>query len=157
MGAVDIRELIFDLRHEGREPFGQWATRAVQRWSTRTAIPAEVRQEGWPAVLPPRLDYDLRQALEEALLNVERHAVAKAVSVSLGTDARSLVLDVRDDGDGRPGGERDGAQKGVGLLSMKERMEQWGGRLEFANGAGGAILRLSVPWPPVPAMEGERG
>ena len=81
--AVDIRGLIFDLRQNAAEPFGEQVERIVYDWAVRTGTEAEVRWEGEDVVLPAKLDHDLRQALEEALLNVERHAGATEAWVSV--------------------------------------------------------------------------
>jgi signal transduction histidine kinase len=84
----------------------------------------------------------LRIALE-GLTNATRHSGASRARVSLTMDGDALVVTVTDDGSGMP----DGAARGVGLTSMRERAEELGGSLDISSGAGGGttvVARLPV-------------
>ncbi len=96
---------------------------------------------------PVPIDLDVLRAVQlvglEALHNVARHAAARRVHVKLGRDARGWALVVEDDGAGLGGGVADAADAGNGLLSLRMRAEQVGGRLEIGPGAaGGTRVRL---------------
>ncbi len=142
----EIRALVFDLRQDQEEPLGAWAEALLKRWGERTGINVDFRWDGKPGPLPPRLAHDLRQVLEEALTNVERHACAKHVAVALSVAGSALELEVKDDGRGPAQEARTAdARAGLGLMSMKERMGAWGGSLAFSRSESGARLAASVP------------
>ncbi len=82
---------------------------------------------------------------QEALRNVERHARAKSIEVSVTGRDQGLALCVRDDGEGFDAtGERGRAS--LGLASMRERVRMLGGRLDIESGPGaGTTLTAWVP------------
>jgi len=95
---------------------------------------------------PPEIDRDaaihLYRVLQEALNNVARHSGSRSAEVRLTYAPNSVVLEIEDRGTGF----RDGGRSGLGLVSMRERAEMIGGRIEFLRGAGGgALVRLEVP------------
>jgi signal transduction histidine kinase len=86
----------------------------------------------------------LRRVLREALLNVEKHAEASSVFVSLGAVDGGVTLVVSDDGVGcsSPAGDR----CGIGLASVGEEVAQVGGTIGVvSNEEGGTTLRAWVP------------
>ena len=86
----------------------------------------------------------LYRAVQEGLTNVQRHARAHEVRVSLDLGEREARLILEDDGVGLRG---DGlAGKGFGLRGVVERLELVSGRLCVANAPGGGT-RLSVTIP----------
>jgi signal transduction histidine kinase len=84
----------------------------------------------------------LLQATREALLNIEKHAHARSVVVSLYSLDDGCAVAISDDGqglasDGRPG---------IGLTAARQRLEQLGGSLLVVNNEdGGLTLRAWVP------------
>jgi signal transduction histidine kinase len=78
--------------------------------------------------------------VQEALTNVVRHADASRVSVLIAEDGGALVIEVADDGPGRPG------DVGNGIRGMKERATALGGELTAGRQAGGGWrVRASLP------------
>ncbi|GAA4725995.1 Signal transduction histidine kinase [Promicromonospora umidemergens] len=103
-------------------------------------------------VLPAAVDHAVYRVVRESLTNVLKHGGARAeLRVAAGD---SLELGVHDDGV-RPGSAPDpadvGGGTGLGLLSMRERVESLGGT--FAAGpepgpaAGGWRVRAALPLP----------
>ncbi|MEJ7755406.1 MAG: protein kinase [Nocardioidaceae bacterium] len=90
--------------------------------------------------LPAAVEVAAYRIVTEALTNVARHADSPTASVRLRVTATDLVIDVRDSG--RGGGPW---TAGVGLSSMRERVEQMGGRFEASADRGGHVL-ASSPW-----------
>jgi two-component system NarL family sensor kinase len=91
----------------------------------------------------------LFRIVQESLSNVHRHSGARHVVISLGRIGREVVLEIADDGRGFPGpalaaGDGNLAKLGVGILGMRERARQLGGKLEIESGAGGARIRASL-------------
>lgn len=85
------------------------------------------------------LTFDLKQTVAlyrvigEACVNAVRHSQAKSISVVFETRDNFFVFRVKDDGCGfDPAAENEG----VGLISMSERMERLGGKLEITSQVG---------------------
>lgn len=97
------------------------------------------------------LDDDLRitvfRAASELLLNTAKHARARRAWVSLGQEGFFLRLVVADDGVGFDYPEvLDRRRRGLGLFSLRERLELIGGRLEIESSQGeGTRATLWVP------------
>lgn len=79
---------------------------------------------------------------QEALANVARHSGASRVRVTLSGDAAAAQLEIVDDGKGF---EVRRTRPGLGLQSMRERIEALGGTMTVASGATGTRLSFRVP------------
>jgi len=85
----------------------------------------------------------LYRVAQEALRNVERHAQALNVVVSLDQRDGLISMQVVDDGRGFPAGRK---QQGLGLLSLNERVGLLGGDLKVRSQAGtGTTLSVTLP------------
>jgi signal transduction histidine kinase len=81
--------------------------------------------------------------MQEALANVRRHSAARNVEVRLRTDVAAILLEVADDGRGF---DPMVAQGGVGLVGMRERVEELGGQIEVKSRPGeGTEVTVRVP------------
>jgi two-component system sensor histidine kinase DesK len=101
-----------------------------------------------PVELEPVRETVLALALREAVTNVIRHAKAGTCRISLEMAGEEVRLEIRDDG---RGGQ---TPEGIGLSSMRERVEGLGGRLERRTD-GGTSLLIALPKqaPPETALE----
>jgi two-component system CheB/CheR fusion protein len=79
--------------------------------------------------------------VQEALTNVHRHSGSKTAKVVVSRADSELSLEVIDAGSGIPPGH----VKGLGLMSMRERVAQLGGRLEINSGGGGTSIKAVLP------------
>ena len=95
--------------------------------------------------VPPALAHDLTLALyrvvQEALRNAIAHSDAQEVRVNLEGRAGTLFLTIADDGVGFDADRAIG--KGLGLISMRERLESIGGALTIRT-APGAGTRVEI-------------
>ena len=108
----------------------------------RTGIAVRCSKAGTPWHVGREQSIHLYRVLQEALNNVVRHSGAKQAEVRLIFSADRLTLEVEDRGTGFGNRRRDG----LGLVSMRERAEMVGGRIEFLDGPeGGALVRFTVP------------
>ena len=111
------------------------------QWQARTGISAQAKIAG-PAPLPHPVEDALFRVAQEALTNVARHSRASRVEVSFGRDTGAVHLDIVDDGIGfevrRP-------ERGVGLQSMRERVEALGGTFGLVSGGGGTHVSVRIP------------
>lgn len=84
------------------------------------------------------------RVLQEALQNIIRHSHAKNVHVSLTTENARIVLMIADDGIGFDTAQR---ASGMGLLSMRQRVESLGGAINIASGGNiGMRIHVRVPF-----------
>lgn len=110
--------------------------------------------------LPDDLEAALFRIAQEGLTNVHRHAGGTMARVSLKLaphtgQARDIALEIEDNGKGMPNLDqvgvgsrgRDTNNMGVGLAGMRERLHQFGGRMEIRSGPQGTVVQVSVPLP----------
>jgi signal transduction histidine kinase len=86
--------------------------------------------------------------VQEALINVGKHACATHVTIQIRKEGRSVECTVRDDGIGFDEvalcAER--GRPSLGLIGIRERAAALGGRLSIASGPGlGTTLILAIP------------
>ncbi len=98
----------------------------------------------------PKIDIALYRILQESLNNVVQHAQAKHVTVELRTVGETVRMAVTDDGIGLENWGTcpivTGKRMGIGLLSMRERVEDLGGRFSMEPGpTGGTKLIVKIP------------
>ena len=106
----------------------------------------EVAVEAEPCPVPDR---DVRsllyQALRELLFNVVKHAGTADATVRARRDGADAVIEVVDDGDGFDG-DAPLDTDGLGLFSVRERIEHAGGRLDIdAQPGRGVRATITVP------------
>lgn len=87
----------------------------------------------------------LYRIAQEALRNVVTHARATTARVSLARHHGSIVMRVVDDGQGFEM-NASGAERGLGLASMRERVQMLGGDLELRTAPGaGTVAEVTLP------------
>ncbi len=95
-------------------------------------------------VLPAEHELHLYRVAQEALTNVARHAGASRVTVHLARRRRRVVLTVIDDGSGFDSGTARSA--GLGLTTMRERVEMMAGELRIRSISGrGTTIHVTLP------------
>jgi len=91
----------------------------------------------------------LFRIVQEALANLHRHSGSPVAIIRLERDTAEVRLAIEDRGCGLPAQfrRRKKAERrfGMGMLSMRERMEQLGGRLEIASSDAGTKLSVRLP------------
>jgi signal transduction histidine kinase len=97
-----------------------------------------------PAGIDPSIALCLFRVAQEALGNAVKHSEAEHIWVDLTGEASTVALTIADDGTGF---DVEGvSHEGLGLISMRERIESVGGALEVhATPAAGTRLRVTVP------------
>jgi NarL family two-component system sensor histidine kinase LiaS len=122
----------------------------TEEWSQRTGVAVDLRAQG---ERPTPLDVEeaCYRVAQEALTNIARHSAATHVEMRLTWTREALEMSVRDDGQGFVAAEAVG--RGLGLASMRERMEALGGALIIRSGASGTSLEAQAPLAGVPAHE----
>lgn len=99
----------------------------------------------------PAAEAAIYRLVQEGLSNVHRHAHATDVTVAV-LQRRSMVhIAIADNGIGMP----EKIRPGVGLSSMRERMDEIGGRLMIRSGHPGTVLIASMPAHPETGASGD--
>jgi signal transduction histidine kinase len=96
----------------------------------------------------PDAERAVYRIVQEALTNVSRHARATNVTVRLRGRPGSFTVVVEDDGVGfdAAAAQRPGRRNGLGLLGIRERVAQFGGRFVVDSVAGrGTRLEVDLP------------
>ena len=120
---------------------------SLQREFSKTDVALAFTHQNVPDQLPHDLTLCLFRIVQEALHNAVRHGSARQVSVDLTGGPKGLTLVIADDG---VGFDVDAVSaKGLGLISMRERLEPLAGTLEIHSRPGaGTRLNIFVPTPP---------
>ena len=89
----------------------------------------------------------LYRAVRELLINVAKHAQTDAAMVEAECQGGNIVVSVSDGGIGYdPASVFAGTQRGLGLITVRERLSLLGGSVEFRSAAGaGTITLLTAP------------
>jgi signal transduction histidine kinase len=124
---------------------------SLQRELSRPGVTIAVTHENVPRVLPPDLTLSLFRVAQEALQNALKYSQARQITVDLRAHGDDLVLTIADDGVGFDVQSEWG--KGLGLISMQERLEAVGASLDVRSGAGGTRIAIKVALPPEAAAE----
>ena len=140
-----LRNAIYDLRREDDLPLVKSVESLVEL--NRQLSPGRkislVVEEEFPEGLAGELSVQLSRILQEALANARRHSGARNVEVRLRTEDDAVLAAVIDNGRGfDPASPR----AGVGLSTMRERVEALGGEIEVKSPPGeGTKVALRVP------------
>ena len=94
---------------------------------------------------PERVLQALR-IVQEAITNVVKHAQATTITVRTGEQADDggtpgVFVEIQDDGRGMHATPASGR----GIVNMRRRANQLGGRIDIASGAGGTTVRVWLP------------
>jgi PAS domain S-box-containing protein len=139
--AGRARRLAIDLRPQELEAFGLLPALHghLARFERRTGLRVDLRAGGVDRRFPAPVEIAAYRIVEEALINVARHAGVDQATVSLAADAAVLTVTVRDSGRGF---DPAATAPGGGLAGMRERAELLGGTLavDATPGAGVAVI-----------------
>lgn len=114
----------------------------------RHGIQAELLHEQMDERLASQIETAGYRIVQEALTNVAKHAKAMSCRVYLQRLARTVLITIEDDGTGFDVLETEsaGARKGLGLISMRERVSQLQGTMRIESGPGkGTRVTVELP------------
>ena len=143
--SSDVHAISHRLHPSKMEALGLVATANGHcRDVSRQSLPVHFQHSDVPPGIPPDRALSVFRILEEALTNIVRHSGATEARVMLhGTDTH-LVLRVADNGRGFV--ETGRASTGLGLVSMRERLQLLDGTLSVTSVPGkGTVLEARIP------------
>ena len=117
----------------------------VEGFSERSGVQVDVRVSPDLGRLRPEAEMALFRVMQESLTNVHLHSASRRAYIRLNRIDDRVVLEIRDEGRGT---ERAGSSRtpsvGVGILSMRERVRQVGGKLEIESTGAGTSVRATI-------------
>jgi len=108
-------------------------------------LSAQLTVTGSPVALDPHPELTLYRVIQEGLTNVQKHAQAGRVDITLDYSTPGVVhLTIADDGKGTT---EPGETEGFGLLGIGERVKLLGGNIETRSEPGeGFVLSVGIPF-----------
>jgi signal transduction histidine kinase/HAMP domain-containing protein len=146
-----VHKLIFDLRpsmldHLGLAPAIRWL--AKSRLEAK-GVKVAIHETGEERRLPSEMETALFRVAQEAISNIARHSAARNASITFTLCEDMARVSIKDDGIGfdvNGLGLAPDSPRGLGLLSMQERLELLGGDLQIQSApGGGTLLDISIP------------
>lgn len=146
-GTIDqSREMISNLRPDLIDTLGLVAAlkKHLHHFEMETGIRIRYRLNE-NLSLPPQVKICLFRAVQEALMNIYKHANTDVAEISLGVAEDQIRLEISDKGTGfNP--QLPATGSGIGLLMMRERIEAAGGILTVQSRPGeGTQLIVIIP------------
>ncbi len=150
--SQEIRTLSYLLHPPVLDELG--LTSAIQEYaagfSERSGIQLEVDLQAGFGRLGQETETAFFRIVQESLSNIQRHSGSPTAKIRLRGDASRVELEVSDRGRGMDQtaverGRSARTRLGVGILGMRERMTQLGGKLEVESNSSGTTVRAAIP------------
>lgn len=150
-GMEEIRKMIFNLRPMALDDLGlvPLLRKFTQDFEEKEKIHTSFEHIGKEYRLPSAMEAAIYRLVQEAFLNVRKHAEATHVDLEITFQSQMLKLVIQDNGKGFPletlnekmfGGEH------FGLLGMRERVELLEGRFDIeSNPNAGTKVTMLIP------------
>ncbi len=143
----EVRRISHGLRPTALDDLGlvPALSQMLDEFALRTRLQARFKAEDNPR-MPEAVATALFRVVQEALTNIERHSQASEVALSLMSRAQALRLTISDNGVGfDPDALLDQTRCGLGLSSMRERVETLGGLFSIRSGPQGTSIEIVLP------------
>lgn len=137
----EVRRMAKNLRPSALDDFGLVPAmeELVQEFRNHTKAVVEFKRTAMSKRLPAQVEMAIYRIFQQALTNIEQHAKASRVTVSLNVDAKFATLNVIDDGVGfvhEEKEQREVSDRGLGITNMRERTEALGGVFDLRSAPG---------------------
>ncbi|MEV4107877.1 histidine kinase [Nonomuraea sp. NPDC049695] len=144
----ELRDLVGILRTapEGEETPSVAGFAALMAESTAVGNPAELVEEGDPALASPVVGRTAYRIVREGLTNVRKHAPGARVTVRVEYGDAQVRLSIRNTPPTRAPGELAGTGSGLGIAGLRQRIEVVHGTLRAGREPdGGFRLEATLP------------
>jgi light-regulated signal transduction histidine kinase (bacteriophytochrome) len=150
-------QLAPDVLHElGLSAALDWLGEEIER---TFGLKVEIIDDGGPKPLAPEARSILYRAVRELLINVAKHAHTDSATVECECRDQRVVVCVSDGGVGYDSSAAlAGRQRGLGLISVRERLSLIGGTVDLRSApGGGTAATLTAPLMDSESSNTERG
>lgn len=143
----EVRSLSHDLRSSLLDTLGLQAAigQLAAEFEQRSGLTVTYNDNEFDCQLVDGAAVSLFRIVQEGLTNIERHAQAKSVTITLRGCEENVRLTVVDDGVGFNVAQVERRQAGIGLRNIRERVEHFGGRFELISMPGRSELDVLLP------------
>jgi len=150
----DIRAISHQLHPGLLEDYGLGAAleELGRDFSQRTGIELKVERLSIRNILSTAVKAALYRIAQESLTNIERHANASKVTITLKLTPSWLMLEIIDNGQGfdyqgydKSSDKKTKMHQGIGLRNMKERLSFYQGDLTVISESNGTRVQARIP------------
>ncbi len=145
----EAREAVWNLRRNkaAENSFGAALKGMAEQIAKEYRIPISCELSGRPFVLNQFATHELLMMVREALYNAVLHARPERIEIRAAFARNDLTLEVRDDGCGfDPTAIETHTEHHYGLVGMRERVQQVGGRFHLESAQGkGTEVQIQIP------------
>ncbi len=150
----DVRSISHQLHPGVLEDYGLGAAleELGRDFAKRTGIQVEVKRLSIRNILSSEVKTALYRVVQESLTNIERHANASNVFISLNLVSGWLTLEITDNGQGfdyhnydEDSPKKTQTHQGIGLRNMKERLTFYQGEFKVNSIVSGTSIIARIP------------
>ncbi|MGH2593708.1 MAG: ATP-binding protein [Anaerolineae bacterium] len=145
-----VRDFMFDLRPMMLDDLGLAPTlkRYVDSFAEKSGVPIALSVTGNERRFTGYKEVAVFRIAQDLLSNVRQHAHASRAQMLLDLTEDAVRVTVEDNGSGFDVNETLGAKKGIGLSTLRERVEMMGGQVQIDSAPGrGTKVSLLLPIP----------
>lgn len=146
----EMRSIMWGIHELAKEEpdFSELLTHALAGMDHWPADVVKVSSQGAPQPVPARAAGSLLLLTQEAVQNALNHGQATVINVKVNFTAEALFLTIQDNGRGfDPLKAQPSAQSGLGLVSIKRRVDELGGTLVLTSAPEeGTSLLIELTW-----------
>jgi len=145
-----VRDFMFDLRPMMLDDLGLAPTlkRYVDSATEKSGVPTSLAVTGAERRFTSYKEVALFRIAQDLLANVRQHSHATRAQVSIDLSEDAIRLSVEDNGSGFEVNEVLSVRKGIGLSTLRERVEMMGGQATIDSAPGrGTKVSLVIPIP----------
>ncbi|WP_441002391.1 cache domain-containing protein [Pseudocolwellia agarivorans] len=117
----------------------------AQDFSKRTGVEIQVFKPSLRKLLPDFINTTLFRVVQETLTNIQKHAEAKSVIISLSIQDDWLTLTIKDDGKGFDIQNNNTSYEGIGLRNLAERVQYHKGEFNIKSSKKGTLITVKIP------------
>ena len=144
----DLKSIIYNLKPSILEELGLGAaiTALCQTITDKSNIKGNTDIIGFEKRIDPKQEITIYRIIQESLNNIIKHSKAKEFSVTLMEKNGNIKILISDDGIGFETSNKNYLLPGLGLRSIKERVESYSGEFKIESQLNsGTILIIDMP------------
>jgi two-component system NarL family sensor kinase len=118
----------------------------AKEFSERTNISITITKPALSKLLPDHINTTLYRVVQEALMNIEKHAQAAHTSIDLAIIDNWLTLTIKDNGVGMLKANLENpSESGIGTRNLAERVEYHRGKFMLTSTTKGTVVTAKIP------------